>query len=52
MIKVSYLIVILIIMLSSFTAGVIYCDDIKNNFQWILDDKSKYKEEHINQNNL
>jgi|DEB0MinimDraft_10_1074344.scaffolds.fasta_scaffold86317_2 hypothetical protein len=33
-----------IFMSASFTAGVIYSDEVKSNISWIFDDDSKYQE--------
>jgi hypothetical protein len=45
--KISYLIVVSIIISTSFVAGVFYSDEVKSSFKWVLEDGNKYKDKHI-----
>ena len=48
--KIYYLIVVSIIISTSFVAGVFYSDEVKNNFRWVLEDGNKYKDKQLYQN--
>lgn len=45
--KISYIMTLFIFMSASFTAGVIYSDEVKSNVNWIFDDGSKYQEDNM-----
>ncbi|MFT4718114.1 MAG: hypothetical protein ACI9IL_000441 [Rickettsiales bacterium] len=45
--KISYLIVVLIMVSTSFVTGVFYSDEVKSSFKWMLEDGNKYKDKHI-----